>query len=138
MCKIIEQILVKRDQRIDRKEVFQCVGKFLFKTWLLPELKYQDKAMAVGLIHNNNTKNAEIVQEMILKIVNGDMIEKERPYREEVNRIITQLKQSVDNYLEEILKVDLKKVENLMGKVKEERIRSYSICLNYNEMRTIF
>lgn len=75
---------------------------------------------------------------MITRILNGVEAVKDRPFKAEINNISQNLKQSVNNYLDEILKCDVGKVENLLSRTKEERIRSYSICLNYSEMKTLF
>ena len=138
ICKLIEQILLRNNAELTRAEVLRCVSNFLFKTWLLPELRFHDKILAIGLINEVKEKNLEFVQEMITRILNGVEAVKDRPFKAEINNIARTLKRSVDNYLEEILKCGANKVENLLAGAKGERIRSHSICLNYAEMRTLF
>lgn len=51
ICKIIEQILLKNNKDIKRQDILNCVANFLFKTWILPELRFHDKILAIGLIN---------------------------------------------------------------------------------------
>jgi|JI6StandDraft_1071083.scaffolds.fasta_scaffold06097_9 hypothetical protein len=81
LCKAIELLVLRRFPSTNRTVVLLAVGNFLFSAWLLPEVCYQDKVIASGIISEDNNKNAVVVQQMLQRVIRGEYLTQDVPYK---------------------------------------------------------
>jgi hypothetical protein len=116
LCKAIEMLILKKFPATSRTIVLIAVSNFLFTTWLLPEIYYQDKVVASGVINEDHNRNAVLVQQLIQRILRGEYLTQDVVYKKEVNKIIRSLHDSVENYIEEVLNISEHQVKRLIDK----------------------
>lgn len=71
LCKAIEILILRKFPSTNRPVILMAVGNFLFFTWLLPEMYYQDKVVATGIVSDEHNKNALLIQQMIQRVLRG-------------------------------------------------------------------
>lgn len=81
LCKAIELLVMRRFPATNRTLMLVAVGNFLFSSWLLPEIVFQEKMLASGLVGEDHNKSAKVVQDMLQRVIRGEYLTQDVPYK---------------------------------------------------------